>query len=132
MNSYASSSQTDLGSESACFVSRHDLEILLASQRAEPEKAQRNLFTGIAASSGFGCLGILTSHFRDLFTVGIGPIESFFLVVLIATTLASTALAVFFQQRLGQTGTSEAHRVLQWHLQDQIDRPSPTDPRQWP
>ncbi len=133
MDSYAKTPQTDPDSRSGCLVSRHDLEILLASNRAEPEEAQRNLFAGIAVSSGFGCLGILASHFGELFSVGIGPIESFFLVVLIATTLAATALTIFFQQRVRQAGTSEADRVLRWHLQDQIDQPPElADPRRWP
>ena len=123
----------DPGFERDCVISRHHLEILLQGSQTEKERAYRNLFAGTAAGGGCGALSTLISHFGELFSTGIAPLESLFLTLLIATTMASTALAVFFHHRLHQTGSSEAHRVLERHIREQLEHPTaPDDPRRWP
>lgn len=117
----------------SCLVSKQDLKTLLERQRTEPELAHRNLFVGIAISSALGCAGILASHLDELFTVGINLFESFFLVILISSTLAASVLAAFFHHRCREADDNAEHRALHWHLREQIDRPvDPEDPRQWP
>ena len=124
----------DTGLDRDCVISRHDLEILLQGSETERESAYRNLFAGAALGSGVGTLSVVTSHFGELFSTGIAPLESLFLILLCATAMASTALAIFFHRRVHQTGSSEAHRVLERHIREQLEYPTtnPDDPRRWP
>lgn len=116
-----------------CVISRHDLEILLRGAESEREIGYRNLFVGVAASSGFGILSTMLPRFGELISVGIGPLQSMLLILLIAVTLASGALAIFFHRRLRTAGVSEAYRVLDRHIRTQLEHPAELDdPRHWP
>ncbi len=116
-----------------CVISRHDLEILLRGAESEREIGFRNLFAGVAASSGFGILATVAPHFGELVSAGLGPLQSILLILLSAVTLASGALALFFHQRLRTAGVSEAHRILDGHIRAQLEHPAELDdPRHWP
>ncbi len=116
-----------------CVISRHDLEILLRGAESEKEIGYRNLFAGIAASSGFGILSTIGPRLGELASAGVEPLESILLILLIAVTLASGALAVFFHRRLKVTGAGGAYRVLDRHIRTQLEHPTELDdPRHWP
>ncbi len=116
-----------------CVISRRDLEILLRSAETEREIGYRNLFGGIAASSGFGTLSTIAPRFGELVSTGVEPLQSILLILLIAVTLASGALAIFFHRRLKVTGAGGAYRILDRHIRAQLEHPVELDdPRHWP
>ncbi len=115
-----------------CVISRLDLETLLAGTEAERERGYRNLFAGVAAIGALGAVSTVTSHFGELLSVGIGPLESLFLTLLGATTLAASALAAFFHQRVRRSEATDP-RLLGNHIRQQLEQPTdPDDPRRWP
>lgn len=121
----------DSGFGRDCVISRHDLEILLRGAESEREIGYRNLFAGIAASSGIGILSTIAPRFSELVSTGIGPLQAILLILLIAVTLASGALAMFFHRRVASA--SEAYRVLDRHIRTQLEHPAELDdPRHWP
>ena len=108
----------------------YHLEVLL--RETEKERGYRNVFAGIAASGALGTAGTFASHFGELLTLGIDPLESIFLTLMSAATMASSALAVFFHHRIRQSGPDGA-RELNEDIRDQLEHPSdPDDPRYWP
>ncbi len=123
----------DPGFSRDCVISRRELEILLRGAESEREIGYRNLFAGIAASSGFGTLSTIAPRFGELISAGVEPLESMLLILLIAVTLASGALAVFFHRRLRAAGAGEAYRILDRHIRAQLEHPADLDdPRHWP
>ena len=116
--------------ERDCLISRHDLEQLLRQSETEKERGYRNLAVALAVSGGLGVLSTVTSHFGELLSGGLGPVETLFLTLMIATTMASTALAVFFHRRLQRCGLSDL-RPLDTHIRERLAAP-PDDPRYWP
>ena len=130
--SYGCVVASEAGFERDCVISRRDLEILLRGSQTEKERGYRNLFAGIAASGGLGTIGTLASHFGELLTVGIDPLESIFLTLMTAATMASSALAAFFHRRIRQS-VPDAARELSDHIREQLEHLSyPDDPRHWP
>ncbi len=116
-----------------CLISRRDLEILLRGAESEREIGYRNLFAGIAVSSGFGTASTIAPHFGELISSGTPPVTSILLILLTAVTLASGALAVFFHRRLRETDSRGAHRLLDHHIRAQLEEPAELDdPRRWP
>ncbi len=116
-----------------CVISRHHLEILLRGAESEKEIGYRNLSAGIAISCGFGTLSTIAPHFGELFSIGANLMQSILLILLIATTLASSALAVFFHRRLQVGGSHRAYRLLGRHVRAQLEHPAELDdPRHWP
>ena len=116
-----------------CIISRQDLELLMRGAESERETGYRNLCTGIAASCGLGILSTVTSNFDQLVSAGTEPLESIFLILLSAVTLASGALAAFFHQRLRTAASRQAHQDLQRQIRERLeDNGAPQDPRYWP
>ncbi len=119
------------GSGGECIISRQDLELLLRGAESERETGYRNLSAGIAASSGFGTVSTVASNFDQLVAVGTAPMESLFLILLSAVTLASSAIAVFFHQRLQAAPSRSAHKALHRQIRERLGDPG-ADPGYWP
>ncbi len=116
-----------------CVISRNDLEVLLRGAESEREMGYRNLFTGVAASCGFGTVSVIALHFHERVSVGAEPVEAMLLILLAAVTLASGVLAVFFHRRLRTDGSHGTYRLLDRHIRAQLKGPAePNDPRRWP
>ncbi len=129
---FAKSTLADRGLERECVISRRDLELLLRGAESERETGYRNLFVGVALSSGFGLLSTIVPHFDELVSAGAKPVESLLLILLSAVTLASSTLAIFFHRRLRSNG-SGAYRLLDRHIRTQLEQPEElNDPRHWP
>ncbi len=123
----------EAGFGSECIISRQDLELLLRGAESERETGYRNLFSGIAASCGLGILSTVTSNFDRLVSAGTDPLESVFLILLSAVTLASGFLAAFFHHRLRSVSPRTAHQDLQRQIRERLeDVAAPQDPRYWP
>ena len=119
--------------ESDWLVSRQELEMLLQESETEKERGYRNLFGGIAACGAFGTFSTVAAHFNQVLETGMHPLESIFLILMIAAAMASGALAAFFHQRVRQAESGRSRRFLPGNLSEQLESaPDPADPRQWP
>ncbi len=103
-----------------CIITRQDLELLLRGAESEREAGYRNLCTGIAASCGFGIASTVSSNFQQWAVTGIDPLESVFLILLSAVTLASGFLAAFFHQRLRGASSRSAHQDLHRQIRERL------------
>lgn len=115
-----------------CVISKSDLETLLEGSETERERGHRNLFAGVAAVGALASTGTVVSHLGELLAVGLEPLESLFLTLTLAATLAAGILAGFFHRRVRHRDF-DAARILGDQIREQLEHPAdPADPRQWP
>lgn len=119
--------------EAECAISQRDWNLLQRVSEAEKERGHRNLFAGIAITGAVGTSSTLISHFEHLFVAPMGTTESALLVLMTSATLAASALAAFFHQRVKKSSCREAYRQLRENIQLAFEYPRAAgDPRQWP
>ena len=121
------------GPERGCLISSRDWELLLQSSEIVRERGYRNLCFGVAASGAFGILSTVSSSFSQMLSVGVAPLQAFFLIVMISGTIATAALGLFFHRRVADCGADGAVRRLDEAIRSQLEDPGdPDDPRRWP
>ncbi len=106
--------------EHGVVISRQDFHLLQEAKEQNADRGYRNLFAGIAASGSFALLGSLLSLFNGRSN---SPLESVFLTLIAAGTIATASLAIIFHLKARNAKLRKSYQELIDRIRKQLRPP---------